>query len=71
MTHSKYSLNFDFLIPLASYRKRFEKEYGSDVEIEKAKKAKNRPADFKRIFAGNTDESFRIGVSFLTKLRVD
>ena len=50
-----------------SYRKRFEREYGSDAEIERAKKEKNRPVDFKRIFSGNTDECFRIGISFLTK----
>merc|ERR1739838_793220 len=50
-----------------SYRKRFEREYGSDAELEKAKKEKNRPVDFKRIFSGNTDECFRIGISFLTK----
>ena len=49
------------------YRKRFEKEYGADAEMEKKKKLQKRPADFKRMFAGNSDENFRIGVSFLTK----
>ena len=49
------------------YRKRFEKEFGSDAETEKAKKEKNRPDDFKRIFAGNSEEAFRIGISFAPK----
>ena len=49
------------------YRKRFEKEFGSDPEIEKMKKERNRPADFKRTFAGNNEEMFRIGISFAPK----
>jgi U3 small nucleolar RNA-associated protein 25 len=49
------------------YRKRFEKEFGSEIEIEKIKKQKNRPDDFKRIFSGNSDEMFRIGIAFAPK----
>ena len=49
------------------YRKRFNREYGSDPEVEKKKKERNRPPDFKRTFAGNSDELFRIGIAFAPK----
>ena len=49
------------------YRKRFEKEFGSDPETEKYKKERNRPNDFKRTFAGNSEEMFRIGIAFAPK----
>ena len=50
-----------------AFRKRFEKEFGSDPEVEKMKKNKTRPDEFKRIFGGNSDETFRIGMSFSPK----
>ena len=35
--------------------------------MEKKKKERNRPADFKRNFAGNSEEMFRIGLAFAPK----
>jgi U3 small nucleolar RNA-associated protein 25 len=49
------------------YKKRFEKEFGSDPKLEKIKREKNRPDDYKRTFAGNNEEAFRVGLSFSPK----
>ncbi|KAJ2119495.1 rRNA-binding ribosome biosynthesis protein utp25 [Coemansia sp. RSA 720] len=54
---------------------RFAKEYGPDEEEERKHNAnKRKPEDFQRTFAGNIDDSFRIGVQLhykSVKLYVD
>lgn len=46
------------------HKKRFDKEFGEEEESEMDP---TKPADFKATFAGNTDDCFRVGVSFTRK----
>lgn len=46
-------------------RKRFNEQFGTDG-VDPLKNA-NKPDDFKAIFAGNTDDAFRIGIKFTRK----
>ncbi|CAG5098305.1 Oidioi.mRNA.OKI2018_I69.XSR.g15547.t1.cds [Oikopleura dioica] len=50
-----------------AYRKRFLKEFGHDLQAEKEFQQKKRPDEFKRIFGGNSDDHFRMGLSYTPK----
>jgi U3 small nucleolar RNA-associated protein 25 len=50
-----------------AFRKRFNKEFDHDPVAEKEFQKKNRPDEYKRIFAGNSDDHFRMGLSYSPK----
>jgi len=50
-----------------AFRKRFYQEFGHDPTAEKEFQKKNRPDEYKRIFAGNSDDHFRMGLSYTPK----
>jgi len=48
-----------------SHRSRFEKEFGPvNMDEEERKRISRKPKDYQEMFSGNTDDCFRIGMSF-------
>jgi hypothetical protein len=45
-----------------AHRKRFQDEYGSEEQFE-PEKAGRKPPDYYRLFAGNSDDCFKLGVT--------